>query len=210
MITNELALLLYDLIETRGMTAIDYKIENLLESDSLKESYRPILQEIYASQDLDERWAICYEKLGEKDRAEELRTWIATKKGGAKIKAPVETKLYQPGLHQRLTEGARAEISKQYEKFKEMAKEHKVTILRPGGHQEPIEMPLLTNRVMSEEGRSHLELQVTKKRGEYTGSLERLPYQDTVNHDKTKDSENHPAGSQEADSQSTGGSDSCE
>ena len=63
----------------RSLTAISYKIEDRLERQQT-EAHTKILKEMYESNCLDTIHAIAHEQLGNTDRAQALRQWIATKR----------------------------------------------------------------------------------------------------------------------------------
>ena len=66
-----------DILGTRSSIAIDYMCEGAFESPQTSEADREALRNIYQSNNLDERYALAHEHLGEHDKAAELRRWIA-------------------------------------------------------------------------------------------------------------------------------------
>lgn len=77
--TEDLKELLRYLIDTRSFTVMDWKLVEALFAPDWSEEERIVIRRIYESNDLDERWMLCHEALGNTAETAELRTWLANK-----------------------------------------------------------------------------------------------------------------------------------
>ena len=62
------------IIDTRSMTAIDYKIEEVINTGMSAPDFLT-LSAIYEANTLDERWALAHARRGRYAEAKKLRTW---------------------------------------------------------------------------------------------------------------------------------------
>ena len=66
------------ILNTRSLTVMDYKCEDALDTDaSLTAEDKSALRTILNTNNLDERWALAHEHLGEHAEAKVLREWLA-------------------------------------------------------------------------------------------------------------------------------------
>lgn len=75
---TEAASIFAGIIDTRSLTVIHYKVDDALEGQCTDDD-RAALQAILRANLLDEVWAIAHERLGQHEKAAELRQFIAAK-----------------------------------------------------------------------------------------------------------------------------------
>lgn len=65
------------ILACRSLTIMDYMCEDALAGASISVSERNTLERIYATNILDERYALAHEHLGQVEKAAELRQWVS-------------------------------------------------------------------------------------------------------------------------------------